>query len=1031
MIDALIRFSLRNRSLVFVLACVLLVAGTYTALKMPVDVFPDLTAPTVTILTEAHGMAPSEVESQITIPVESAMNGAGDVRRVRSSTGVGLSIVWVEFNWGTDIREARQIVSEKLGAISSELPPEIERPLIAPVSSIMGEIAFISLFSSNHSPSEVRSVADNVLRRRLLAVPGVSQVIPIGGDVKQYQVHLDPQKLLSRGVTLVQVRDALADGNQNISAGFIAESSAEYLITGIGRIHTLDDIASTVVTLTNGFPIKVSDVGQVMIGAAPKRGEASANGRRAVVISIQKQPGANTLALTRQLDRVLDDLGARLPVGMVINKNLFRQADFINIAVSNVQDALRDGGIFVAIIVLLFLLNVRATLITLTAIPLSLVTAILILQAFDATINTMTLGGFAIAIGALVDDAVIDVENVFRRLRENNLLPDSQRRPVLDVVFNASVEVRSSIFFATMIIVLVFLPLFFLSGVEGRLLKPLGIAYVVALLGSLLVAVTLTPVLCYWLLPKSKGVLRGHEPRTVVYLKRAYSPLLNSAMNHPWLATIPAVILLLISLFALSRAGKSFLPEFNEGALTITSVTLPGTPLAESDSLGAAVEKVVLAYPEVQAVARRTGRAELDEHAQGVESSELEVRLQMKNRSKDEFLEALRNDLSTVPGVNITIGQPISHRIDHMLSGTRASIAMKIFGNERSTLRALAEQVRSVVTDIPGVVDLFVEPQIEVPVLRIVFDRNNLARHGLHIREAGLALQAGLQGLKVSTILEGASSFDLVLRLAQDGPSTLDSISALLLDTPAGYRIPLSEVARITKDIGPNTISREQVERTITVSCNVAGRDLGSVVADCQKAVQPVLVTQPGYRVELGGQFESAQQANRILLALGLLVIVGIALLLRTVFNSGRDAALIMLNLPLALMGGILGVFLSGGIVSVASLVGFITVFGIATRNGIMLISHVRHLHEAEGVTNFRDAVFRGSMERLSPILMTALAAGLALIPLALGGGKPGNEIQTPMAIVILCGLLTSMVLNMIIVPALYYRFGQRSPLSN
>lgn len=1025
MLDSLIRFSLRNRLLVLLLATILLVAGAWTAIQMPVDVFPDLTAPTVTVLTEAHGMAPTEVETQVTFPIEAALNGASGVRRVRSSTSVGISVVWVEFHWGVDIRDARQVVTEKLAVVSEELPPGVTRPVLAPVSSIMGEILFIALTSDHHSPIELRSAADTLLRRRLLAVPGVSQVTPMGGDVKQYQVNADPQKLAARGISLDQIRTALEKANANVSAGFIVQSSTEYLVTGVGRIRTLADVAQTVITVSNSVPILVGDVATVSFGAEQKRGEASASGKPAVLLGIQKQPGANTLALTKQLDAVLDEIAAQLPAGMKINKNLFRQADFISVAVRNVEHALRDGGILVVIIVFLFLLNARATLITLTAIPLSLVTAALILKAFGATINTMTLGGMAIAIGALVDDAVIDVENVFRRLRENALLPIERRRPAFDVVLKASIEIRGSIFFATLIIVLVFIPIFFLSGVEGRLLQPLGIAYVVALIGSLLVAVTVTPVLCYWFLPNSKSVLKGHEPKTVSLLKRAYSPILQSALKHPWLVTIPAILLFLAALIALALAGRSFLPEFNEGSLTISAVTLPGTPLKESDHLGRILEETLLAHPEVQSTARRTGRAELDEHALGVETSEVEVHLKMLNRSKEELLEAIRKDVSLVPGLVVSIGQPISHRIDHMLSGTRANIAIKIFGDDLSKLRNLGEKVRQAVAEVPGAVDVFLEQQMEIPTVRVVFDRSKMAYYALPIQEAADYLEAAFQGIAVSRVLEGRNAHDLVLRIDAPEPWRAETLGNLFIDTALGVRIPLSEIATVRKETGPNTISREQVERKIVVSCNVAGRDLSSVVEECRAKIDPIITAHKNYRVEYGGQFESAQQANRLLLLLGLGVIAGIALLLRTAFDSARDAALVMLNLPLALIGGVVGVFLSGGVLSIASLVGFITLFGIAARNGIMLVSHIRHLQAEEGITDFREAVFRGAMERLAPILMTALAAGLALVPLALGGGQPGNEIQTPMAIVILSGLLTSMLLNMLIVPALYLKFGQ------
>ena len=1026
MMDKLIRWSLENRPLVLVAALLLTVFGIHTATRMPVDVFPDLTAPTVTVITEAHGMAPTEVENQVTFPIETAVNGASGVRRVRSATAVGISVVWVEFDWGTDIRHARQIVSEKMATVAGELPAEVEKPVLAPVSSVMGEILFLALTSDKHTPTELRTFSETSIRRRLLAVPGVAQVTPIGGGEKQFQVVIAPAALQTHGVTVAQVVRALEEGNENVSAGIINERGAEWLVTGMGRLRTLEDIGETVVTARAGVPVRVADVGEVKLGVAPKRGEASAMGKPAVVMGIQKQPGANTLALTRQLEAVLADIQTKLPPGMKLQTDIFRQANFIDVAVKNVFTALGEGVLLVIVVVLVFLANGRATLITITAIPLSLVAAVLTLKAFGATINTMTLGGMAIAIGALVDDAVIDVENVVRRLRENVTLPVEQRRNALAVVFNASVEIRSSIVFATLIIALVFVPVFFLGGVEGRLLQPLGVAYLVALLASLIVAVTVTPVLCLLLLPNSRAVLTGHESGFVRLLKRGYTPLLNGALRHPWFVTLPAVALLAVALVATSFFGRAFLPEFNEGSLTLSAVTLPGTSLAESDALGRVVEQTLLspAFPEIISVARRTGRAELDEHAQGVEAAELDVSLKMGQRSKAEFLAALREALSQVPGMNVTIGQPISHRIDHMLSGTRANIAVKIYGSDLYQLRTLAEKARAAMAGVPGVVDLSVEQQTEIPVLTVKFDRPALARHGVTIREVARVLEAGLQGVKATRIIEGQSAYDLVVRLADADGWRTDTLGDLLVDTPAGAKVPLRTLAEIRKDTGPNQVLREQVERKIVVQCNVAGRDVTSVVRDCQKLVNPVIAAAPGYRVEFGGQFESAEEAGRILLLVSIGVVIGIGFLLHLAFGSARDAALVMLNLPLALIGGVAGVFVSGGVLSVASLIGFITVFGIATRNGIMLVSHIRHLREEEGVTDFREAVFRGAMERLVPILMTALAAGLALIPLALGGGKPGNEIQTPMAIVILGGLLTSMLLNMIVVPALYLRFG-------
>jgi CzcA family heavy metal efflux pump len=1025
MMDAIIKGALRYRTAVLALGVLLLGAGAFVAFRMPVDVFPDLTAPTVTVITEAHGMAPTEVESQITFPIEATVNGAAGVRRVRSATAVGISVVWVEFDWGTDIYAARQIVSEKVTLVAGSLPPGVERPVLAPISSIMGEILFIALSSDRHSPVDLRTEADTTIRRRLLSVPGVSQVTPIGGGEKQYQVILSPSRLRAYQVTLKEVTDALSAANENVSAGFINERGSEILMTGIGRLRTLEDIGETVVSTRGTVPVRIIDLGEVREGESPRRGEASAQAKPAVILGIQKQPGANTLALTSELDRVLSEI--RLPEGMTIDKAIMRQSDFIAVAVKNVEHALRDGGILVIVIVFAFLGNIRASLITLTAIPLSLLASILVLSAMDASINTMTLGGMAIAIGALVDDAIIDVENVARRLRENMALPESQRRSALEVVYQASVEIRSSIVFATIIIVLVFVPLFFLPGVEGRLLQPLGLAYVVALGASLVVAMTVTPALCYLFLPRSRSVEKAHEPRLVHAVKAGYGKLLAPALRHPWLVTLPVLVLFIAAaILPFTRLiGRAFLPEFNEGALTISAVTMPGTSLPESDALGRVVERSLMAHPEVVSVGRRTGRAELDEHAQGVEASELDVAFKLKERSKDEFIEALRKDFSQIPGMVVTTGQPISHRIDHMLSGTRSSIAIKIFGPDLYRLRTIAKQAEEAVRQVAGAVDVSTEQQTDIPILKARMDRPALARHGLRIEDVSHTLEAGLQGLPVTRILEGQNAFDLVVRVSEKEGWTTESIADAPVDAPNGSKVPLSAVADLIRDTGPNTISRENVERKIVVMANVAGRDVASVVEDCRKRVDPILAAEKGYRVEYGGQFEAAADAGKRLAVLGAAVILGIGLLLHLAFGSVRDAAIVMANMPLALIGGVVGIFVSGGILSIASVIGLITVFGIATRNGIMLVSHIRHLQEKEGVTDFREAVFRGSLERLAPILMTALAAGLALIPLALGGGKPGNEIQTPMALVVLFGLLSSMVLNMVVVPTLYLRFGR------
>ena len=1023
--DSLIKFSMRNRALVLVSALLLIGYGSYVSSRLPVDVFPDLTAPTVTVLTEAHGMAPTDLEQQATFPIEASLNGAAGVRRVRSATAVGISLVWVEFDWGIDIRTARQIVKEKLDLVTPNLPEEIDEPILAPVTSLMGEVMFLGLTSNSHSSMETLTYADTALRRRLMSVPGVSQVIAIGGGRQQYQIIARPDALLAYDVTLDEILTAVDRANRNISAGVLNQGGSEWLVTGVGRIRTADDVAAIVVAARDGTPVLVSDVATVRIGPAPRRGAAAVNGEDAVILGVQKQPQANSLELTRRLDVVLDDLEAALPKGMRLDREIFRQADFIEVAVENVLHALRDGAFLVVLVVILFLGNLRATIITLTAIPLSLVAALLTLDWLDISVNTMTLGGMAIAIGALVDDAIIDVENVFRRLRENHHLPQEKRASIFSVVLNASIEIRRSITFATIIIVLVFLPVFFLSGVEGRLLAPLGLAYVVSLLASLAVAMTVTPVLCYFLLPSSSAVQREKEAPLAVVLKKGYAKILPAILRHPWWVAGPTLVLLALAIFQMTLFGRAFLPPFNEGSLTIGVVTLPGTSLEESNEIGRQVDRILQKHPEVVSFGRRTGRAEKDEHVMGVESSEIEARLVMDERGKEELLAALRTDFAALPGVNVEIGQPISHRIDHMLSGTRANVAVKLFGPDLYQLREIGGQIRDAMENVEGVADLSLEQQRDVPTLRVRFLRDAMARHGLTIDEVGRHLNAAIQGEKAAEVIQGQNTFDLVVRLEQDEDWRIETLGDLLIATPAGARIPLRDVAHIERFTGPNRVSREQVERKIVVSCNVAGRDVTSVVNDCRRLIDPIIAGHSGYRVEFGGQFESAARATRTIGWLGVGVVIGIGFLLHMAFGSARDAALVMLNLPLALIGGVAGVWFSGGVLSVASLIGFITVFGIATRNGIMLVSHIRHLQEEEGVTDFLEAVKRGAIERLAPILMTALGTGLALIPLALGGGQPGKEIETPMAIVILYGLSSSMLLNMAIVPALYLRFGK------
>ena len=1020
MLNNLIAWSLRNRVIVLAAAALLLVAGSWTAARMPVDVFPDLTAPTVTVLTEAHGMAPEEVEALVSFPIETAVNGATGVRRVRSSTAQGISVVWVEFDWGMDIFRARQIVSEKLQTVASGLPAGISAPVLAPVSSIMGEIMMIGL-TGPQPPRDLRTVADWTIRRRLLAVPGVAQIVPIGGEVKQYQVLADPARMLATGVTLQEVLRAASGSNQNAAGGVYMDRGQEYVIRGLGRVQSPDDISATVVAVRNGVPVLLGQVADVVVGSAPKFGEGSVNASPAVVLAVQKQPGANTLELTRRIEAELADIQRTLPEGMTIRSELFRQSSFITVAIDNVIEALRDGAILVVIILFLFLWNFRTTAISIVAIPLSLVVAIFAMKLLGVTINTMTLGGMAIAIGALVDDAIIDVENVFRRLKENHHLPSAERRPALTVVYDASREIRASIVNATLIIIVVFLPLFFLGGVEGRLLRPLGFAYVVSILASLLVAVTVTPVLCAYLLPNAKAVQEERESGLVRWLKRHYARILEAVLHRPRRVLAGAALALLAAIACIPLLGSSFLPEFNEGALTVSVVTVPGTSLAESDAIGRRVEQILLANPGVENTDRRQGRAELDEHAQGVNASEIDVTLK-EDVDKGPLFEGLRREFSAIPGTNVTVGQPIGHRIDHMLSGTRANIAIKIFGPDLYQLRQVGARVRDAIQSVPGVADLQLEQQMDVPQLQIRADRAALARYGMTVGQLGEAIDVAFNGEAVSQVLEQGRSFDLVVRFPPEHRSTADAISSVIFDTPTGQKVPLAQLASIAVDRGPNTISRENVQRKIVVQANVAGRDLGSTVADIQRVISDEVSLPPGYHIVYGGQFESQSEATRVLGALSLLSIAAIFFILYAEFRSSRTAALVMANLPLALIGGILAVMLTGRVVSIASLVGFVTLFGIATRNGILLVAHYQQLL-GEGA-GLREAVVRGSLERLSPILMTALTAGLALIPLALGGGEPGNELQTPMAIVILGGLLSATALNMLVLPVLYALYG-------
>lgn len=1023
MLNHLIHWSIRNRLLVVVASALLMAAGVYTALRMPVDVFPDLTAPTVTVLTEAHGMAPEEVETLVTFPVETAVNGATGVRRVRSATSQGISIVFVEFDWGTEIFQARQIVAEKLQLVAASLPDGVPPPVLAPVSSIMGEIMIVGVSGGpGVSPMEVRSVADWTVRRRLLAVPGVSQVVPIGGEVKQYQVLVSPDRLSAYGVTLLDVLRAAEGANLNASGGVFMERGQEYMIRGLGRVQNAADIGHTVVAVKGAQPVLIRDVAEVRVGTAPRLGDGSINAAPAVVMSVMKQPNTNTLELTRRIDATLDEIQQTLPAGVRINKGVFRQASFIRTAVDNVVHALRDGALLVVLILFLFLWSWRTTFISVLAIPLSLAVAVFVLKLLGISINTMTLGGMAIAIGALVDDAVIDVENVFRRLRENRLKPPAEQMPALEVIFLASKEIRASITTATLIICIVFVPLFFLSGVEGRMLRPLGVAYIVSILASLGVALTLTPALAAYLLPRARETATEEESRVVRVLKGWYARTLTPVLRHPRPVIGAAAAGVLLALAAVPFLGRAFLPEFQEGSLVISALTVPGTSLEESNRIGRRIEQILKDHPAVEETARRTGRAELDEHAQGVNAAEIDVRLNLEEHELEETVTQLRQKLQAVPGTQITIGQPLGHRIDHMLSGTRASIAIKLFGPDLYELRRLGEEIRRVAETVPGTADLAVEQQADVPQVTIRMDRPAMARYGVTPEYLAEAVDVAFAGEVASQVLEGQQSYDLVVRFDSTARGSLASLAQARFDTPVGVQVPLSALAEVRNDRGPNAISRENVQRKIVIQSNVSGRDVGSVVEEIRGRVAREVKLPPGYSLEYGGQFESAGEATRTIGLLSLVSLGAIFLLLYLEFASMRQAALVMVNLPLALVGGIFAVVMTGGVLNIATLVGFITLFGIAVRNGILLVSHYNHLL-AEGVPLY-EAVHRGSMERLNPVLMTALSAGLALIPLALAGGEPGNEIQSPMAVVVLGGLVSAVLLNMVVVPALYLRYG-------
>lgn len=1020
MLNRILSFSLNNRLLVLAITVVLIIYGSYTATRMDVDVFPDLTAPTVVVLTEAHGMAPEEVERLVTFPVETQLNGATNVRRVRSSSSAGISIVWTEFEWGTDIYRARQIVNEKIAAISGQLPVGANNPTMAPNTSIMGEIMLISVTADSTSLMDLRTLADWNIRPQLLATGGVANVSVIGGDYKQYQILASPQKMNYYNVSLEELLHAAEGANTNASGGFINEYGNEYIVRGIGKTNDVNDLGKSVIKANKGSIVRIEDVAIIQTGGAPKIGEGSLNGKPAVILTVMKQPNTNTLELTKKIDENIAALQKNLSKDIHINTKVFRQADFINASISNIQKTLVEGSLFVVVILFLFLMNWRATVISLLAIPISLIVSILVLKWLGFTINTMSLGGMAIAVGALVDDAIIDVENVFKRLKQNAVKPEAERQNKLKVILDASMEIRTSIINATFIIIVAFVPLFFLSGMEGRLLAPLGIAFIVSLFASLVVSITLTPVLSGYLLTSEKMLSRQHgESWLVRKLQAGYTRALERALHLKSIIIGVSVALLIATLFAMFNLGRSFLPEFNEGSLVVSVVSLPGISLDESTKIGTSVEQTLATIPEIKLTARRTGRAENDEHAQGVNSSEVEAPFTLDKRNREAFMKDVREKLSGISGANITIGQPIGHRIDHMLSGTRANIAIKIFGSDLSQLQTVSQQVKNAIQNVNGLVDLNTEQQIEIPQVQIKVRREMLSQYGVSVGDFSEFVDVAFAGEKVSEIYEGARSYDLVLRYDDANRNRIDAIRNTLIDTRGGSKVPLHYVADVVSTTGPNTINRENVQRKTVVSCNVQGRDQKSVVDDIRANIEAKVKLPEGYRIEYGGQFEAEAEASKTLLLTSLLSLLVIALLLFQEFRNVRITAIILLNLPLALIGGVFAVWFTSGILSIPAIIGFITLFGVATRNGILLVSHYNALR-LEGI-NLHDTIVQGSKDRLSPILMTALTAGLALVPLAIAGDLPGNEIQSPMAKVILGGLFSSTLLNLFVVPIVYY----------
>lgn len=1021
MLNKIIHFSLQNRLLVLVASVLLLIGGMYTAFHTEVDVFPDLNAPTVVVMTEANGMAAEEVEQLVTFPIETAVNGATNVRRVRSSSTTGFSVVWVEFDWDTDIYLARQIVSEKLSAAAESLPEYVGKPTLGPQSSILGELLIVGLTADSTSMLDLRTLADWTIRPRLLSTGGVAQVAVLGGDIKEYQVLIHPERMKHYGISLGEVMAVTRNMNQNTNGGVIYEYGNEYIVRGIISTDDVQMMARSVIKTVDGAPITLEDIADVKIGAQqPKLGLASEKGKPAVLVTVTKQPNTGTIELTGQLEAALNDLKKNLPKDVQISTDIFRQSRFIESSISNVQESLYEGAFFVVIVLFLFLANTRTTLISLVTLPLSLLVAILVLHYMGLSINTMSLGGMAIAIGSLVDDAIVDVENVWKHLRENRMLPAAERLPIRQVVFNASREVRMPILNSTLIIIVSFIPLFFLTGMEGRMLVPLGVAFIVSLFASTIVALTLTPVLCSYLLggdSKKEGLPR--EAFLAVWLKKHYEQALLWTLEHKKTVLGGTIALFILALGSFFTLGHSFLPPFNEGSFTINVSSMPGISLEESDRIGRQAEELLLTIPEIKTVARKTGRAELDEHALGVNVSEIEAPFELDERSHAEVLEEVRHKLSVITGANIEIGQPISHRIDAMLSGTQANIAIKLFGDDLNRMFMIGNQIKEAVSNVEGIADLNVEQQIERPELKIVPKRELLTKYGISLPQFNEFITINMAGEVVSQVYEKGKAFNLVVRASEDNRGSIDHVKDLMIDDNQGRKIPLIAVADVVSSMGPNTINRENVKRKIVISANTSGRDLRSVVNDIQALIDQKIQLPEGYHIEYGGQFESEQAASQTLLLTSAMSIVVIFLLLYMQFKNASQSGVILLNLPLALIGGVFALLMTTGEVSIPAIIGFISLFGIATRNGMLLISHYNLLREEQGM-NVKQSIIQGSLDRLNPILMTALSSALALIPLALRGSLPGNEIQSPMAKVILGGLLTSTFLNAFIIPIVY-----------